>query len=235
MARKIVVVDYCKGNLQSVLRGLTSAGGEAFISSDPAEIKKADAVVLPGVGAFSDASAYLESSGQMSVIRAMIEAEKPFLGICLGLHLLFSEGEEGSECQASVTDNRGQAHGQGEAEQNYPLGLGVCEGRVVRLPLCDTQGVRYKVPHVGWDTVTQMPGCSSKLLQGIADNEYFYFTHSYAAPMTDTCVAHTAYSCDIPSVVEKEGRIFGVQFHPEKSSDTGCKLLSNFVRVVEEA
>lgn len=128
----IAVVDYCKGNLRSVERGLINAGGDARITDDPNVIAQAKAIVLPGVGAFADASATMLKTGQMQAIRDAIAQGKPFLGICLGEHLLFEEGTEGAE----------------RAE-----GLAVLPGVVDRIPEFDGQGRRYKVPHVGWNSV----------------------------------------------------------------------------------
>lgn len=194
----IAVVDYCKGNLRSVERGLINAGGDARITDDPNVIAQAKAIVLPGVGAFADASATMLKTGQMQAIRDAIAQGKPFLGICLGEHLLFEEGTEGAE----------------------------------RIPEFDGQGRRYKVPHVGWNSIEFDEGCSCPLLAGVTPGEYFYFTHSYVAPDTQATVATTTHSITFPCVVQKGALVFGVQFHPEKSSDAGARVLSNFVKLV---
>ena len=137
----IAVVDYQKGNLKSVERGLIAAGGEAFITADASEIAKADAIVLPGVGAFADAAATMCELGQMEVIRDRVRAGVPFLGICLGEHLMFEHGVEGAP------------------EGNPACGLGLLPGTVVAMPRCDVQGKAFKVPHVGWNTI-EMPACN---------------------------------------------------------------------------
>lgn len=208
----IAVVDYCKGNLRSVERGLINAGGDARITNDPNVIAQAKAIVLPGVGAFADASATMLKTGQMQAIRDAIAQGKPFLGICLGEHLLFEEGTEGAE----------------RAE-----GLAVLPGVVDRIPEFDGQGRRYKVPHVGWNSIEFDKGCSCPLLAGVTPGEYFYFTHSYVAPDTQATVATTTHSITFPCVVQKGALVFGVQFHPEKSSDVGARVLSNFVKLVD--
>ena len=137
----IAVVDYQKGNLKSVERGLIAAGGEALITADASEIAKADAIVLPGVGAFADAAATMCELGQMEAIRDRVRAGVPFLGICLGEHLMFEHGVEGAP------------------EGNPACGLGLLPGTVVAMPRCDAQGKTFKVPHVGWNTI-EMPSCN---------------------------------------------------------------------------
>lgn len=212
----IAVVDYCKGNLKSVQRGLAAVGGEAEIVSDPARIASAQAIVLPGVGAFADASASMLQSGQMEVIRERIAQGVPFLGICLGLHLLFAEGTEGGN-------------------PTEP-GLGVIPGVVDRMPSHDEAGAFYKVPHVGWNTIEPVQGANwdnCRLLAGIPAGEYFYFTHSYIACENDCTVATTQHSVVFPSVVQR-GNAYGVQFHPEKSSDAGLAVLRNYLSIVKE-
>ena len=262
----IAVVDYHKGNLKSVERGLIAAGGDAFITDDVAAIAKADAIVLPGVGAFADAAATMCELGQMDVLREAVERGVPFLGICLGMHLMFEEGEEGE----IVT---------GEDEDPIrPKGLAILPGVVGHLPRTDAEGDKYKIPHVGWNSISvpgaaALPECSvaqtvlsshekptglfgscgtrlvstpegrpqggsgafnSPLFDGIPQGEFFYFTHSYAIPDTPATVAVTTHSITFPCAVQYKDRVFGVQFHPEKSSDAGARMLQNFVRVVNE-
>ena len=215
----IAVVDYHKGNLKSVERGLIGVGGDAIITDDPAVIAQADAIVLPGVGAFADAAATMRELGQMEVVRDAIARGVPFLGICLGMHLMFEEGEEGEV----VT---------GEDEDPIrPEGLAVLPGVVGRLPRLDEQGAAYKIPHVGWNSIEFEEG---PLFEGIPQGEFFYFTHSYAAPETPATIARTTHSITFPSVVQYGERAFGVQFHPEKSSDAGARMLANFVRIARE-
>lgn len=228
-----VVVDYQKGNLLSVERGLISAGADAVVSSDPRVIEQAEAIVLPGVGAFADAADTMRSLGQMDVVRDRIMAGVPFLGICLGMHLMFAEGIEGASSKGN------------------PQGLGVLPGVVDRIPKCDSQGVAYKVPHVGWNSIVPPANkmgesdansqnfdtslsFSSPLFDGINPGEFFYFTHSFVAPDTDAAIAFTQHSVVFPCAVQYSDVAFGVQFHPEKSSDAGAALLRNFVRIAKE-
>lgn len=216
----IAVVDYCKGNLKSVERGLRSVGGDASITDDPAVIAQAEAIVLPGVGAFKDASDTMMTTGQMQAIRDTLSRGVPFLGICLGEHLLFSDGTEGSE------------------EGKTAAGLGIISGVVDRLPDTDDTGVRYKVPHVGWNSVefdssTIKETCP--LMEGIKSGEYFYFTHSFCAPESDCTRATTTHSITFPSIVRAGEYIYGVQFHPEKSSDAGAAVLKNFLNIVKRS
>lgn len=238
----IAVVDYQKGNLLSVQRGLAAVGAQAIITSDPARIAAADAIVLPGVGAFADAAATMDELGQMNVIRARVQEGVYFLGICLGMHLMFEEGMEGSAAEKS-------------AGGAYATGLGLLPGVVSALPRTDAQGNAYKIPHVGWNSVS-FPQASSEgglssngatygcgatatqqenpLFAGIAQGEYFYFTHSYAAPDSQATIATTTHSITFPCAVQVGQRAFGVQFHPEKSSDAGLALLRNFVTFAQE-
>ena len=224
----IAVVDYQKGNLKSVERSLIAAGGEALITADASEIAKADAIVLPGVGAFADAAATMCELGQMEAIRDRVRAGVPFLGICLGEHLMFEHGVEGAP------------------EGNPACGLGLLPGTVVAMPRCDAQGKAFKVPHVGWNTI-EMPSCNGgvtvppcgegeltfacPLFDGIAPGEYFYFTHSFIAPTGSHTIAETTHSTRFTSAVQYGDRAFGVQFHPEKSSDAGARVLTNFVAI----
>ena len=207
----IAVVDYHKGNLKSVERGLIGVGADARITDDAAEIARADAIVLPGVGAFADAAAAMNELGQMQLLRERIEAGVPFLGICLGLHLMFEGGEE---------------HAQGAPTP----GMGILPGIVSALPKVDSAGNAYKIPHVGWNSV-EYAGEPSALFDGIPDGEFFYFTHSFAVPQSSATIATTTHSVAFPCAVQVADRAFGVQFHPEKSSDAGARLLANFVKL----
>lgn len=206
----IAVVDYCKGNLKSVERGLRAVGADAHITDNPAVIASADAIVLPGVGAFADAVETMNTTGQMEVIRKAIAQGKPFLGICLGLHLMFEEGTEGADEAGTVQ------------------GLGVLEGCCTKLPSTDEQGKAYKIPHVGWNSVEYNPKTAGPLFAHIIQGEFFYFTHSYQGPCTNATVATTTHSAVIPAAVRFGQCAYGVQFHPEKSSDAGLQILRNF-------
>lgn len=217
MAGEIVVVDYHKGNLSSVARSLRDAGGNATISDDPARIARASAVVVPGVGAFEDAMDYLRESGEAEAILSSAARGVPFLGICLGLHLLFERGDE-----------RTAPH---EPDDVWTPGLGILHGSVTRLV-----SSRLKVPHVGWDQIhlTEL-GRSCPLFEGVAEGANVYFTHSYAvADDVDPAIVatRTHYTRSFASAVWDKN-VFGVQFHPEKSSGTGLVMLRNFVRVAE--
>ncbi len=234
----IAVVDYHKGNLKSVERGLIGVGADARITDDAAEIAAADAIVLPGVGAFADAAGSMRELGQMELVCERMRAGVPFLGICLGLHLLFESGEE-------------------HAVNEPTPGMGLLPGVVRALPATDEQGNAYKIPHVGWNSVEYCAGAAvsagsraaanpepsanaagpeprtaanpGPLFAGIPEGEHFYFTHSFAAPACEATIATTTHSITFPCAVQLGERAFGVQFHPEKSSDAGAKLLRNFV------
>lgn len=218
----IAVVDYCKGNLKSVERGLMAVGGDARIVADPGDIARADAVVLPGVGAFADASATMLSNGQMDAVRAALSQGKPFLGICLGEHLMFEGGIEGAGPEGVDGD---------AAAGTVAQGLGVLPGIVGRMAAHDDRGRAYKVPHVGWNSVEFDSATAGPLFAGIDPGEYFYFTHSYCAPACAEARAWTAHAQTFPCVVQAGERAWGVQFHPEKSSDAGARLLRNFVEM----
>lgn len=211
----IAVVDYKKGNLQSVVRGIEAAGATARIAVEPEEISSATAIVLPGVGAFTDAITTMNCLGQSSAIQKAVELGVPFLGICLGMHLMFEYGEE------HAPDN------------SLTSGLGFLTGVVRKIPRTDARGDLFKVPHVGWNSV-DLKATECPLFTGISSGEYFYFTHSYIAPEGSATYAHTQHSVVFPSVVWKDN-MFGVQFHPEKSSDIGAKLLANFVSYVRQS
>ncbi|PNV67413.1 imidazole glycerol phosphate synthase subunit HisH [Enteroscipio rubneri] len=260
----IAIVDYHKGNLKSVERGLAAAGGDVLVTDDAAAIAHADAVVLPGVGAFADAAATMQALGQAGVVRERIAAGVPFLGICLGMHLMFEEGVEG----APQEDD--------EASTHNACGLAVLPGVVAKMPKVDQKGLSYKVPHVGWNTVQLQSGSegigglhqassaragqscglseraglserleavepladgqkSSPLFDGIPSGTYFYFTHGFVAPSGPFVVGETTHSVTFPSAVQYGDVAFGVQFHPEKSSDAGARLLRNFVSIVKGA
>ena len=235
----IVVIDYHKGNLSSMVRGLVRAGAAAEASDDLAAIRAADGLVLPGVGSFYDAIAFMRESGQdEAVIEALAGgAGTPFLGICLGQQLLFERGEEGVPADAPVvpaTDAQGSGLAPGTVfeadEKRWVRGLGVLAGSCTLLP-----SLRLKVPHVGWDQVYPTEcGRACPVLAGFDEGANAYFTHSYAlADDVDPAVvaARTHYVRNFASIVW-QGNIFGCQFHPEKSSAHGARILENFVAVV---
>lgn len=220
MPADIVIIDYHKGNIASVERGLREAGATAHISDDPEVIRQADALVLPGVGSFGDAMAYLRESGEADAILEAVAAGKPFLGICLGLQLLFDWGTEGGQ-DAAVADEEGKI-----------AGLGILRGHCDELP----RDTGLKVPHVGWDQacLTQA-GRENPFTSGVAEGTNFYFTHSYAVYADDPAdvLATTDYAREFPCVVGR-GNVFATQFHPEKSSEKGRAMLRAFVSIVDE-
>ena len=220
MAAPIVVVDYHKGNLLSVVRGLSEVGGEASISDDPAAIAGASGIVLPGVGSFEDAMSYMNESGQADAVREAVGRGVPFLGICLGLQLLFERGDERTD---------GKLHGASDPER-WVDGLGVLRGSATRL-----RSGRLKVPHVGWDQIhLTAHGQACPLFRGVPEGANVYFTHSYALDddVEDKVVAtRTQYVRSFASSVWSEN-VYGVQFHPEKSSATGLRILTNYVDIV---
>ena len=211
MTAPIVVIDYHKGNLSSVERGLVEAGGSALVTDDPAAIASARALVLPGVGSFGDAMAYLRESGQREAILSALGRGVPFLGICLGLQLLLERGNE---------------TGDGSWEE----GLGVVAGSATRL-----ESPRLKVPHVGWDQIDLTPlGRACPLFAGVAEGAHVYFTHSFALAddvPAEVVTARTHYARSFASAVWDGANTYGVQFHPEKSSAVGLQILRNFVRL----
>lgn len=221
MAATIAVVDYCKGNLASVQRGLADAGYDARITDNPADILAADGVVLPGVGAFTDAMTTMETSSQADALRKAVADGVPFLGICLGMHLLFDWGDEG------------------QPEGERLAGLCVLPGHIERMAAFDATGVKHKIPHVGWNSVEYVDGPTrpegvARLFDGIEDGEHFYFTHSYCAVPDDQgdLVATSEHARRFACAVARDN-VFGVQFHPEKSSHLGLRLLENFGGIVE--
>ncbi len=200
----IAIIDYQMGNLRSVQKGFEHGGHDACITSDPGHVAAASKVVLPGVGAFGDAMRQLASRDLILPIRDAIDAGKPFLGICLGLQLLFDVGYEDGE----------------------HAGLGILPGEVIRFP---SDG-RHKVPHMGWNTAQirrQAP-----VLAGIGDETHFYFVHSYYVVPTDEAVVatHTTYVAPFCSMIWRDN-LFATQFHPEKSQQCGLRLLDNFARL----
>jgi glutamine amidotransferase len=202
---RIAVVDYGAGNLRSVAKALTRSGLTPDVTEDPAAVRCADAVVLPGVGAFADAVAKLKSSGLEDAIRDALEARRPYLGLCLGLQVLFEEGDE---------------HG-------VTPGLGILSGRVERLPDQMPDGTSLRVPHIGWNTV-KFSG-EHPMISKLPAEDCFYFVHSYHAipSCSSEVVGRVDYGGEFAAAVAGE-RIFAVQFHPEKSQSAGRRLLDAF-------
>lgn len=197
----IAIIDYDAGNLKSVEKALSYLGEESIITRDFREITKADKVILPGVGAFGVAMEHIRHYGLDEVIRSVCAKGTPFLGICLGLQLLFDGSEESEGVE----------------------GLGILKGSIAKLP--DTEGL--KIPHIGWNSLTLRN--NGRLYEGIAQDCYVYFVHSYYLKAQDECIvkAVTEYGTTIHASVE-ENNVFACQFHPEKSSTVGLKMLKNF-------
>lgn len=200
----IAIIDYDAGNIKSVEKALLSLGEKAVITRDKEEILSADKVILPGVGAFGDAMGKIRSYGLEEVIHEVVDKGTPFLGICLGLQLLFDESEESVGVK----------------------GLGILKGKIVKIP--DHQGL--KVPQIGWNSL-KYPN-KGRLFEGVPEDSYVYFVHSYYLQAEDPniVVATTDYAVNIHAAVEK-GSVFACQFHPEKSSDVGLQILKNFVTI----
>lgn len=201
---KVLIVDYGMGNLASVRRALEECGADVFISDDPQSLKEAGAIILPGVGAFSDGMNHLRDRAWIAPLRqSVIEDRIPFLGICLGMQFLADRSFEGQETQ----------------------GLGWISGDVVRL---ERKTSEERIPHMGWNEVFKRK--SHSILADVADGTDFYFVHSFhfAAKDPAAVVAVTPYCGGFVSVVAKEN-IVGVQFHPEKSSKAGFQVLRNFL------
>lgn len=203
----ITVIDYDAGNLNSVNKALQFLGQEVVITRDTQLLRKADKVILPGVGAFGDAMKKLEEYQLTDVIKEIIARGTPFLGICLGLQLLFEESEESPGVK----------------------GLGVLKGKIVKIP--EEKGL--KVPHIGWNSLNY--GRKGKLFEGIPEQSYVYFVHSYYLKAQDGNIvtASTEYGVHIHASVE-QGNVFACQFHPEKSGETGLAILKNFAEIGEE-
>ena len=197
------IIDYGVGNLFSLCSSFKAIGAEAFVSSDPAELERADRLVLPGVGAFEDAADKLRRSGMDTFVRRQAAAGKPLLGICLGMQLLFEKSYE-----------------YGEHE-----GLGLLKGSVV--PMAGKLPGDLKIPHMGWNGLEVKNG---RLLEGM-DGQFVYFVHSYYAEGCEASLAAvTDYGIPITAAVE-QGNIFGCQFHPEKSGNAGLAILRRFCEI----
>lgn len=199
----IGIIDYDAGNIRSVEKAMKYLGQDVCITRDRDTLLRADKVILPGVGSFGDAMNHLQEYGLVDVIHELTELEKPFLGICLGLQLLFERSEESPGVE----------------------GLGILKGEILKIP--ETEGL--KIPHMGWNSLTfQNQG---RLFKGLEEHPYVYFVHSYYLKAEENIVkARTWYSTDIDASVEK-GNVFACQFHPEKSSRIGLQILKNFAEL----
>ena len=200
----IAIIDYDAGNIKSVEKAIQYLGEDAVITRDRDLILNSDKVILPGVGSFGDAMAKIREYDLVNTIYDVVDKKTPFLGICLGLQLLFKTSEESE----GVT------------------GLGLLDGRIIRIP--DAPGLKF--PHMGWNSLDIKPGAT--LFQGIEDQSYVYFVHSYylQAEHEEDVAATTVYSTKIHASVEHEN-IYACQFHPEKSSRVGLQILKNFIQL----
>lgn len=204
----IAIIDYDAGNLKSVEKALQFIGEDCIITRNNEEILKCDKVILPGVGSFADAMNKLHKYDLVTTIKEVIANKTPFLGICLGLQLLYERSDE----------------------SNGVEGLSVLEGEILRIP----DKVGLKIPHIGWNSITIKE--NTKLFQGLDGNPYVYFVHSYylKAKNENEVAATTDYSTIIHASIEKDN-IYACQFHPEKSGDVGLKILKNFASLGKEA
>jgi len=200
----VAVIDYDAGNIKSVEKALLALGEPCMITRDRDVIWKADRIILPGVGAFGDAMRKLHAYGLVDVIKEVVEKGTPFLGICLGLQLLFESSEESPDV----------------------AGLGILKGKIVKIPNKDG----LKVPQIGWNSL-QLQN-NGRLFEGIAQGAYVYFVHSYylQAQNEEIVKAACEYAAHIHASVE-QGNVFACQFHPEKSSDVGMQILRNFLMI----
>ncbi|MHA1238288.1 MAG: imidazole glycerol phosphate synthase subunit HisH [Candidatus Odinarchaeia archaeon] len=200
---QIAILDYGVGNLRSISNAVKKKGGTPLITKDIKVIEGADGLILPGVGAFSDALTNI--SPYKSELIKVITSGKPILGICLGLQILFTESTEGGAYK----------------------GLNVFKGRVLRLPST------VKIPHIGWNQL-KIIDSSNSLVEGIKQDEYVYFVHSYyPQPEEQVIVAVTQYGVEFPSIISKKN-IYATQFHPEKSGKTGMKIVENFIKITKK-
>lgn len=203
----IAIIDYDAGNIKSVEKALMYLGEEVCITRDREIILNADGVILPGVGAFGDAMEKLRNYGLVDVIKECVNKNIPFLGICLGLQLMFESSEEAPGVE----------------------GLGLLKGEIIHLP--EESGL--KIPHIGWNNL-HFPN-KGRLFDGIKEDAYVYFVHSYylKAREPEIVTATTEYGCLVHASIEK-GNVFACQFHPEKSSEVGLKMISNFVNITKQ-
>ena len=200
----IAIIDYDAGNLKSVEKALKYLGQDVIVSRDSSEILQADKVILPGVGSFGDAMNNLDHFNLVDTIKKVAEKDTPFLGICLGLQLMFESSDEGPGVK----------------------GLGLLPGKILRIP----KSGDLKIPHMGWNNIKVKEG--SRLFKGLPDNPYVYFVHSYYLKAADEQIvkATTQYSTTIHASVES-GNTFACQFHPEKSGTVGLSILKNFAKL----
>ncbi len=206
----IAVIDYGMGNLRSVAKALEEIGAKIKVTSSANVIRKASKIVFPGVGSFYDGLKELSKRGLIKPIKSAIKDKKPFLGLCLGLQLLFEESQEAPNIK----------------------GLGILEGKIKRIP-SEVNRKRLKVPHIGWNQIHLTErGKESRLFKGIKDGSFVYFVHSYVAIPEDSSIISTIteYGIKFCSSISKDN-IYATQFHPEKSQEVGLKILKNFIEI----
>lgn len=214
---KITVIDYGLSNLRSVQNAFARCGAETLLTSSAADVRAAEALVLPGVGAFRDGMAGLERLGLVEVIRQKAVEGTPLLGICLGMQMLFDESEEFGTCP----------------------GLGLIPGRVVKIPAEDAQGKPQKVPHISWDPLFPAgghPDFAGTVLEKVTPGQECYFIHSYEAKPAKEAdrLADTRYGGRGVCAVAAHGSVVGCQFHPEKSGPVGLSILSQFINICQK-
>ena len=220
---KVAVIDYDAGNTKSVVKALEYLGNDVLLTRDAKALAGSDRVIFPGVGAYFDAINRLESYQLTAVIRELTQKNVPFLGICLGMQMLFSDSEETEGCPDTAVST--------------VRGLNIMPGHILRfrsdMPdpshICDSDTL--KIPHMGWNSIN-LTKASSRLFKGLGSEEYMYFVHSYylRADNPDDVAATCAYGIEFDCAVE-HGNIFGCQFHPEKSGEAGLEVLANFCRL----
>ena len=204
----VAIIDYDAGNIKSVEKAFDFLGADTVVTRDPKEIFRADRVVLPGVGAFGDAMNRLNEYGLVSTIKEVVDNKTPFLGICLGQQLLFDSSDESEGVS----------------------GLGILRGKIVSIPEKDKEGNSYKIPQIGWNSLS-FPK-KGRLYKDVPEGSYVYFVHSFYlnADDKDIVTATTEYSTTREASVEC-GNVFACQFHPEKSSEVGMQILRNFTQI----
>ena len=202
----ISIIDYGGGNIRSVYKALKFIGCECKITNDKSEIRKSDGAILPGQGMFGDCMSSMKNSGLESAVRDFIDSGKPFLGICVGLQLLFEKSEESPEVN----------------------GLDIFKGKIRKIP----NGEGLKIPHMGWNSLNILK--SGGIFKGVENGSHVYFVHSYYLDAQDKSIvsAQTEYGVKLDAAVSA-GNVFATQFHPEKSGGTGLKILKNFSEICE--